>query len=442
MQRQSVVITIGLMLICGLNAYADWGAIRQLTVSPDNSNMPYTGRAVAVMGNNLHIVYSDVVGGDRKVLYLRSTDRGVSWSSPTVIDEMSYSYTFSIVADSSGNVHFINRRADGGLWYRRSTDAGATWATAQQVTAEVDVPILLTNGSQNVYILNVTPTTPPQLELYKSTDGGANWNRTDVVSQTGFQSICAATSGSAIHIAYAYGGMGNAQTYYLRSTDNGTTWDSPRQISTSSQTVPVGIWANGNYLFLSFTIFGQTRNFRRSTDGGDNWLNETTLRALINDIAFLPTGVAHALSLKEDNRVLWFYSTDHGASWSDTVKISGDAEGTRAKPQIAVDGMNDLHAFWTSRQTGNVEVFYRFNSLGIEETGNEVPCQPRAKIITPNPAYNVLRVFSTTPVALYDASGKLAAILTPGENNISNLMPGVYFVRQDETSTAKFIKLE
>lgn len=442
MKKLPIAISIGLMLICAVSTYADWGAIRQLTVSPDNSNMPYTGRAVAAMGNNLHIVYSDVVGGDRKVLYLRSTDQGTNWASPVVIDEMSYSYTFSIAADSTGNVHFINRRADGGLWYRRSTDNGATWSAPQQITAEVDIPLLLSNGPQNVYIFNVKPTSPPLLELYKSTNGGANWNRTDVVTQTGFQSICAATSGSAIHIAYAYGGMGNAQTYYLRSTDNGTTWSSPRQISTSSQTVPVGIWANGNYLYLSFTIFGQTRNFRRSTDGGANWLNETTLRALISDITFLPTGVAHALSLKDDNRVLWFYSTDNGASWSDTVKISGDAEGARAKPQIAVDGMNDLHAFWTSRQTGNVELFYRFNSLGIEENPNDILCPPKTKLVTPNPAYNSLRVLSKTPVALYDASGKLAVILTPGENNISNLMPGVYFVRQDETNTAKFIKLE
>ncbi|MGC8798558.1 MAG: hypothetical protein ACP5PK_07870 [candidate division WOR-3 bacterium] len=432
----SVIALVGIVLTAG---YADWGPIRQLTVSPDNSNMPMYGRAAVSMGDFIHVVYSDVIGGDRQVVYIRSTDRGVNWTSPALLDEMSFSYTFSIAADSGGNVHFINKRASGELWYRRSTDNGATWSNAQQITAYCDVPILLTNRQQNVYIFNIRPVSPPVLEMYRSTDGGANFTRSDVISQQGFQSICAAISGSSIHFAYAYGGMGTAQTYYLRSTDNGTTWETPTRISTSNQTVPVGIWANGNYLYLSFTIFGQTRNFRRSTDGGNTWLNEITLPVIINDIAFLPSGIAHALSLKNDDHILWFYSTNNGANWSDTVNISGPETGTRAKPQICIDRLGDLHALWTSRQTGNVEVFYRFNSLGIEETGaDRSPLE--YQILYPNPATNTVRVLIPGGVELYNAAGIPVARLQSGENAINRLEPGIYFAKSRQP-TVKFIKL-
>ncbi len=60
--------------------------------------------------------------------------------------------------------------------------------------------------------------------------------------------------------------------------------------------------------------------------------------------------------------------------------------------------------------------------------------------VWPVPANRVLNIESREPVVLFDASGRRVLNLSPGENDVHHLAPGVYFVRQpDRRTTTKVI---
>ncbi|MFO7675264.1 MAG: sialidase family protein [bacterium] len=441
--RLSAPVLLGLLLaLAAVPALAQWGPVRQLTVTPENSILPPTGNGLAVMNDNVHIVFADRISSVRQVLYLRSNDGGENFQPYVSVEPQSGNYNFSIAADSAGNVHLINARSAGGLWYRRSTDNGVNWADAVELRESAQKPVLLVTGRSGIHVVDVGADN--NFYILSSTDGGATWGGWRAAfSAQGFDGFSVAATGSLFNAAYAYGGMGSAQTYAARSTDGGQNWLPEEQLSATPQTVPVGIWNDGVNVWLSFTIFGASRNFRRSSDGGATWQSEQTLRTVIRSIARAGANIG-AVALQEDNRVLFLTSANAGGTWSDTVNISGAQSAARAAPRLAVDATGRAHAVWTSRETGNVEVFYRVGTgvIGVEEERAPV-ARPAAARLAPNPARSAVRLAGSTPVRLYNRAGVSVAELRPGANDVSRLARGVYFARTAEGADAgKLVKLD
>ncbi len=419
---------VALLLVAVGIASAGWSPIQQLTSSPDNSLMPTVGRGLAVMNHRVHLIYADKQDSVRYLFYLRSTDRGTTFSDPVVVETESEAYKFSIAADSSGNVHVINVRPGGQLWYRRSTNAGMTWQTSYQVRDLGQNPLLFCSGPDNVHMLDYY--SDNNLYINTSTDGGTNWQGWRLVTaQEGYTGLCAAAGGSALHVAFGYGASGTMQTYYVRSTDRGANWSGPVRLSTQNQTGPLGIWADGRgAVYLSYAIFGSARNFRRSTDGGQNWLGEQTLRVYVRSLAAAGDRHVGAVGLQDDNRELFMLSKDFGATWSDTVNISGAEPSARAVPEIGADDNGGAHVIWSSRQTGNYEIFHRFGADVIGLAESEPAAMPTPRAVYPNPARHALNWPGAGPAALHDHSGRRVAMLQPGANSITGLRSGVYFI--------------
>jgi len=228
---------------------------RQLTTTPENSLLPTVGNGFAGVNSCLHLAFADKRGTERLVFYMRSYDYGATWLGPVEIEERTQNNTFSVAADSAGNVHLVNRRySDNRLYYRRSSDQGVVWDSAVPMADSCDNMVLLTTRRQNVYVFNVVPGEPPYLAMRKSSDGGATWAQAiRVLQTTGFNNLTACASGSGtINLFYNYGLSGSSRVCEVRSTDDGATWSGEIPLpGVSGNCAPGDCWSHGELVFLT-----------------------------------------------------------------------------------------------------------------------------------------------------------------------------------------------
>ena len=153
-----------------------WGSDTRLTNAADSSLSP----TLALSGTAGHLVWEDLRDGNREIYTKRSTDGGMTWGSDARLSNNPSSSQWPVVAVSGGAVHAVwwDTR-DGGIYkvyYRRSTDGGATW--------------------------------------------GAETRLSNTANYSAFPTIAA--SGSMVHVLWEeYEGSYN--TFYKRSTDDGAT---------------------------------------------------------------------------------------------------------------------------------------------------------------------------------------------------------------------------
>ena len=97
-------------------------------------------------GSSLHVVWSNWNGTNARIVYIRSTDGGATWSTPVNISGSSGDQLFPWVAAANGKVYatWFNRAPGGGNTYSisgvASTDGGGSWSAPVTVsTATSDV---------------------------------------------------------------------------------------------------------------------------------------------------------------------------------------------------------------------------------------------------------------------------------------------------------------
>src|SRR5205807_38549 len=124
------------------------------------------------------------------------------------------------------------------IWFTKSTDAGKTWSAPtmliplQTLARENNLAVDQYNG--NIYTTYFPFGLPNQLNLLKSTDGGATW--TNTVAYTGPAGTClenafpiiAVDRGGNIHVVFTQSNgctaRTNAHVYLISSPDAGATW--------------------------------------------------------------------------------------------------------------------------------------------------------------------------------------------------------------------------
>ncbi len=247
--------------------------------------------------------------------------------------------------------------ADGGLW--KSTDGGTTWTpltdnlprlSSGAVAIDPNNPSVIYYGTGE---LNMNIDGYPGAGVFKSTDGGANWNQLTMPAGGGMyytSSIAVAPSNS--NIVYMSG-------YYdvYKSTDAGNSWTELHLTDGAADAIVVDP-KNANVVYASygsgFSADSSNYGIYKSTDGGSTWAwlknglppasqvtraslaiapsNDQILYAAIN-------GNRPNNASLDTNRV--FKSTDGGASWSvvSPVKNGSDFGGDQGwyNNVIAVD---------------------------------------------------------------------------------------------------------
>jgi Neuraminidase (sialidase) len=304
---------------------ATWSTYQNISNLGQDDQSPDV--AVAVSG--IHVVWNNLASGNWEIMYTGSTDDGVTWSAPLNISNSPTRPEQPAVAASGSNVHVVwddNNPADTEVLYARSTDGGATWLS----------PVNISN--------------------------------TPGISES--QAIGA--SGDTVHVVWRdpYPDSANWETLYVRSIDNGVTWSAPMNISNTpensgSTDIAVAgdnihaVWGDptpGNWEIL----------YARSTDGGTTWsapvnLSNSSATSLLANVAAYGSNVQVTWS---DHDTAWdimvIESTDNGATWSSPTTI---ASPTSHPGLAAALGRCGGHIVWQQSVSGNSEIHYIGNGM-------------------------------------------------------------------------------
>ncbi len=297
----------------------------------------------------------------------RSDDGGSTW---TRVSAFGAPVVHSIVGGPGRDVYMLHQHGR----FSSSTDAGATWNINDAIVEATD--LLAVDSAGTVYI--------GRNYLYRSTDRGASWERTDDFPlsslPTSFTGLTADGAGRLIV---------NDPALMMVSTDRGDTWrevigdDAPPFDRMGIRSIVVGP-RNRMYLMTSVEVW-------RSIDGGVTWhnLNSEILYPAPKALTILPGGRA-------------ILATEEGGLYLGEDEITGTGEAP--KPQ-----------------------------------GDEL-----ALTVAPNPASNRIAIRvnieerSPVDLRITDLLGREVGIVATGEReagfgmfeyDISSLPGGVYFIR-------------
>jgi hypothetical protein len=345
---------------------------RRLTRNAEYSYDP----DIAVKGSNIHVVWVDNKPGNYEIFYRRSTNNGATWGKPKRITRNAGSSYSPAIAVSGDNIHLVwydNTPGNNDIHYKRSTDNGASWGKTRRLSRNAGssrFPDVAVSGSTIHVVWYDGSPTIPQIFYKRSTNNGSTWGKTKRLSKIQGGSIKPAIAASAnyVHLVFNDNDPGNQEIYYKRSADFGINWGKTRRLSyslgasatptmaVSSSNVHVTWWDNspGNAEIW----------YKRSTTNGSSWDGVKRLTINSGDSIGPSVGVSgnyvHIawLDFTPGNwEVYHRWSGNNGVTWLKTRRLTRNT-GYSWVTAAAVAGTY-VHVVWDDNTPGNYEIFYK-----------------------------------------------------------------------------------
>lgn len=320
---------------------------------------------IANDGSNLVAIWIDNAWGAVVVKESRSTDGGLTWSTPIEISSNSESaYAPRLLTDGD---HFFAAWGsyDSGLNIQRvlfasSNDGGITWGTPIEVPSSVG---LYTNPGMTVKNHTVTVVwsadVSPAINILASTstDDGATWGVAKVIgfSSPNYTQPKVEDDGDTITATWFQTNGSDNLIQVASSTDNGATWSAPTTFTepgsstsptlTSGGAVTTVVWSR-NIGALSWIEAAS------SSDQGATWSAPSAISST-TQWEYSPVGATDGSTISEIwssndgtiNQILISRSSDGGSTWSSPTAIS-NALTNSFNAVIASHG-STLAAIWT-----------------------------------------------------------------------------------------------
>jgi hypothetical protein len=265
------------------NGGTSW-TTRRLTWNSGESSYP---RIAVDLSNNIHMFWLDDIPGNWEIYHKKSTDGGSSWITSRLTYSSGRSYGPDIAIDSNSHIHAVWADDTPGnleIYYKKSTDGGISWSTKRitWIPGSSGGPAVAVDSNNNILLVwtdKIPGTTTYKIYYKRSTDGGATWPKYQQISwikKGSRSSDIAVDSNDHIHVVWS-GDTGNPvpELYYQRSSDGGATWTKKRLtwILNWSQKPIIAIDSNDN-IHVAWRIghyYDLYICYKRSTDGGATW---------------------------------------------------------------------------------------------------------------------------------------------------------------------------
>ncbi len=374
---QLTLLVVGLFLFVQA-AQADWTPAKRLTWTSGGSYSP----AIAVdSSGNLHMVWYDETSGNLEVYYKKSTDAGAAWStSQRLTWNSGNSRLPAIAAGSSANLHVVwcdDTPGNYEIYYKKSTDGGATWSTSQKLTGTSGAsycPVIAVDSSGNLQVVWYD-STPGNNEIYykKSMDAGATWSPSQRLtwnSGASWHPVIALDSSGNPHVVWYDDTPGNLDIYYKKSTDGGTTWPTSQRLtwtSGASYSPAIAIDSSDNLhvVWDDYTPGYPEIYYKKGANEGASWapsqrLTWTSGSSHAPAIAVEFPGNLHLVWYDDtpgNPEIYYKKSTDGGATWTTGQRLTLTS-GSSESPSISVDSSGNIHVVWMDKTPGNMEIYY------------------------------------------------------------------------------------
>jgi len=207
---------------------ATWGATKRLASTPGNSQNVAIATAAMDSGVGLHVVWQDETPGLAEIYYTGSSDGGETWSAAKRLSwNSAESYDPAIAVDSKKQVHVFWSDAMPGnyeILYGKSKDGGATWTPTRRLTFNADgsyEPAAALDGAGNPYIVwNQGTLSNTEIYFKESTDKGATWGAAQRLTWTPLRSyspalaIVSSVYETYFHVVWYEDTPGSFEIYY------------------------------------------------------------------------------------------------------------------------------------------------------------------------------------------------------------------------------------
>jgi hypothetical protein len=277
---------------------ATWKTKVNLSSNPGPSDDPKT----AASGSNVYVAWrqSDS-SSSTDAFFRRSTDNGATWKSRTNLSNSGVVFGEPALAVSGPRVYLAwldSTEFEYVVKFKRSTNSGASLGSAlvffPGIPEEIGaVPPELEATGTNVYLktgFRDTFTTCGGLDtiyLDSSTNSGSSFSSTVELADghIGFGDVEA--SGSNVYFVYSESreldcnSPGQSEVYFRKSTNNGATFGTPKNLSANSGDSFRPVMAvSGSRIFVVWpddTPGNSDILLRRSTNSGDTWKSKVNL---------------------------------------------------------------------------------------------------------------------------------------------------------------------
>jgi hypothetical protein len=423
-----VGFVIGPPAALNINAGTDLGLDERPRVATDG-----VGTWLAVWSSTEDL--EGAIGGDYDILYARSLDAGASWSFPAALkttagsDGVIPDFRPKLVTDGLGTWLAVWDTM-GSILAARSTNGGLSWDAPVVVntTSGSNIEAQVATDGLGTWVvvwrsddsLGSTIESDDDILVARSTDGGLNWSTAAAIHSNASGDAATdftpqiATDGAGTWVAawQSLADLGGPigpdnDILTVRSIDGGVSWSTPPvalntnaasdtggdgvpQLTTDGLGTWMAVWQSeeitiGGGIGSDFDIAVAT-----SIDAGMTWSEPAPLNAnAASDAGF--DGNAHVTTdaagnwvavwasldslggpIGTDWDILGASSTDGGASWSVPVALSSNAasdSGDDLYPHVATDGLGNWVAVWASDENLGGAIDSDFDILFLRASG-------------------------------------------------------------------------
>ena len=215
--------------------YGGWGNDVRLTDDP--SELESIDPAIAVSGQNVHVVWADRRNtGGYEIYYKNSQNLGLNWSGDirlTHTNNSGIAQQPSIaVSDSTVNICWLYYDVTANsyeLYYTISNNGGLSWADSIRLVygGKSDHPAIAAKNSNVVLVWRDKRDVNYEIYFKSSDDYGVTWSEDIRLTTAGGDSWQPAIAiwESLVHVVWQDNRTGDFEIYYKRSTDGGQNWD-------------------------------------------------------------------------------------------------------------------------------------------------------------------------------------------------------------------------
>ena len=211
---------------------------------------------------------------------------------------------------------------------------------------------------------NISAQWLPDVRLTNSPGDSKSWEENNQ---------CIASNGNNLIVVWSDGRLAHPyyNIYYKLSADGGDTWGPDVLLSYSFTSEAPVVGVSGSFIHIVWNDSRDSSNdeiyYKRSTDGGASWGEDTRL-TFNSSNSLRPSISVNGSNIHiawYDSRTQYYdiyykNSTNDGISWGPDVRISNGNNDNRY-PIISATGSN-IHVVWQDAHVGNEEIYYKHST--------------------------------------------------------------------------------